>query len=335
MKVEEVLQCSFPLWYHNFEKVTFKSVVIPLPQEVLSYLLENDQLVLPKECNDDNYDGLEDDYEDFGDVDWTKDDEVSPEIEQKSFPEFSRRVKDIIEDLGGEVFIKLNWSCPKDAAWVSLNNSLKCTTLSQVYLLLKSSDFISHDLTFPFSDCSDEGEEVVSVPYSLVLRKWAEINPSTEWRCFVKQGQLIAISQRDTSSYYQHIEKDEASIKQDILSFFREQILDQFPLSSYAFDVTRPGKDKVTLVDINPFGVTTDPLLYDWPDLFNWSNSDGMELRYIRESMGVQPNPCRQYCLPLDMIDLASGADPYKLVDFLRLQGQAEGGHQSQDSDSD
>ena len=43
----------------------------------------------------------------------------------------------------------LNWSCPKDATWVAFNNNLKCSNLSQLYLLLKSSDFVVHDLTSP------------------------------------------------------------------------------------------------------------------------------------------------------------------------------------------
>jgi len=332
--VEEVLQCSFPTWYPQFEKVTFQSVVVPLSQEVLSYFLENDQLILPKECDNDNYNGNEDDYEDFGDVDWSSEENVEDdkdtEVEQKSFPEFSGRILEVIKDLGGEVFCKLNWSSPKDATWLAINNSLKCTSLSQVYLLLKSSDFIAHDLTHPFSDCTNVlGEEKFT--YSLVMRKWHEVNPSTEWRCFVKDSQLIGISQRDTSGYYEHIEREERSIKQDILSFFREQVLDRFPLASYVFDVTRPSKDKVMLVDFNPFGKTTDPLLFDWTSLLEWSNSDGMELRFIKSNHGVQPHPCRHYSVPLDMVDLATGSDPHKLVDFLRLQGQVE----PRDSDSD
>ena len=36
---------------------------------------------------------------------------------------------------------------PQDAAWVSSDNTLKCTVPAEVILLLKSSDCISHDLT--------------------------------------------------------------------------------------------------------------------------------------------------------------------------------------------
>ena len=75
-----------------------------------------------------------------------------------------------VREFGGQMFIKLNWSSPKDATWIMFNNSLRCSSLSQLYLLLKSSDFIVHDLTRPFKFCDDEEISKPSVQYSLVLR---------------------------------------------------------------------------------------------------------------------------------------------------------------------
>ena len=40
----------------------------------------------------------------------------------------------------------MNFSAPVDAVWVN-GNSLKCCTLEDVYKLLKSSDFISWDIS--------------------------------------------------------------------------------------------------------------------------------------------------------------------------------------------
>ena len=254
----------------TFLQVTFKSSIVPLPKEVLDYLMDNERLVLPKECDGDNYNGKEDDYEDFGDVDWSKVDEEEEETaEQKSFPEFSARVVQEMKALGGEVFPKLNWSCPKDASWVGMGGSLKCKSLSQLYLLLKSSDFVAHDLTMPFNDCDDQTPETdPAVQYCLVLRKWREVNPGTEWRCFVRDGSLVGACQRDTASHYIHMAREEDSVRRDLVTFFREQIKDKFPLSNYVFDVTRPGKDRVILVDFNPFGNPTDTLLFDsWEDV--------------------------------------------------------------------
>lgn len=325
-----MLQCSLPSWYSQFEKVTFSTVCIPLPGEVLDYLREDGLMVLPKECNNESYDGKEEDYEEFGDTDWD-DEDKQQENEQKSFPEFSKEVMKVVKHFGGDVFIKLNWSSPKDATWVAFNNNMKCSSLSQLYLLLKSSDFVAHDLSMPFSSCEDcTSEDSENVSYSLVVRKWVDVNPGTEFRCWVADGRLVAACQRDTSNYYPHLAKEEASIRQDLASFFQEQVVDKFPLKSYVMDVTRPRKDKVILVDFNPWGDTTDSLLFSWEELEEMTEGETC-LRYIRESVGVRPHPYRHYSLPRDMVDLASGTDPYKLMDFLKLKEKTECG----DDDSD
>ena len=142
MKVFDVLECALPKWYEKFEKITYPSVCIPIPAEVLEYLREDGSLVLPRECNKESYDGTEDDYDDFGEVDWGVDE---TESDQKTFPEFSKEVEKQLDICGGEVFIKLNWSSPKDASWMALNKSLKCSSLSQIYLLLKSSHKLNAD----------------------------------------------------------------------------------------------------------------------------------------------------------------------------------------------
>eukprot|EP00611_Tribonema_gayanum_P010369 TRINITY_DN2037_c0_g1_i2.p1 TRINITY_DN2037_c0_g1~~TRINITY_DN2037_c0_g1_i2.p1 ORF type:complete len:347 (-),score=49.99 TRINITY_DN2037_c0_g1_i2:27-1067(-) len=61
------------------------------------------------------------------------------------FPDLLQSLYDGIEQLGGAVFPKLNWSAPLDAAWVN-GGSLKCVTPGEVVTLLKSSLFASHDL---------------------------------------------------------------------------------------------------------------------------------------------------------------------------------------------
>ena len=38
---------------------------------------------------------------------------------------------------------------PQDATWMSFNGTIRCTSPYDVFLLLKSSDFVTHDLTQP------------------------------------------------------------------------------------------------------------------------------------------------------------------------------------------
>ena len=97
---------------------------------------------------------------------------------------------------------------------------LRCTSPADVYMLLKSSDFISHDLGAEsvFEECADiddddEEEEGrgggdgggAKTAYDddddyykleLVLRKWFAIDPSREMRAFVRDGALVGTSLR-------------------------------------------------------------------------------------------------------------------------------------------
>ena len=63
----------------------------------------------------------------------------------------------------------------QDAAWVAFNNSLKVSSLSHVFLLLKSSDFVAHDLTRPFQLCADAEQADTAVDYCLGRRNWRQI----------------------------------------------------------------------------------------------------------------------------------------------------------------
>jgi len=325
MKVQDVLTCSFASWYPFFQKITIKSKILALPQEFIDYLLA-DNLVLGDTCQPpgDYRENSSDSEESDGEWDET------PSLDAPSFKELDAEVTSAIAELGGKVFTKLNWSSPRDASWIALNNSLQCVVPADIHLLFKSSDFILHDLTQPFKDCEDKSDETPSVTdFHLVLRKWIDIHPGSEFRCFVKNKNLIAISQRDDTQYYPFIGANREDIIKDITSFYKEQIQPKFPLDDYVIDVFRSKKDSVKLVDFNPFGITTDAILFDWNEepLTDPAESttewDGTPVfHYVNVDSGIQANPLRRYGVPEDVVHLASGQDPYKLIDLLNLQSQ-------------
>lgn len=79
------------------------------------------------------------------------------------------------------------FSCLQDATWVAPTKTLKCTCLEEVYLLLKSSDRISGDIN-AVKEFSTHDQ---TISPCLVLKKWRDINPCTEFRCFVVHKELI------------------------------------------------------------------------------------------------------------------------------------------------
>ncbi|KAI2555045.1 cell division cycle 123 [Homo sapiens] len=288
MKKEHVLHCQFSAWYPFFRGVTIKSVILPLPQNVKDYLLDDGTLVVsgrddpPTHSQPDSDDEAEE-------IQWS-DDENTATLTAPEFPEFATKVQEAINSLGGSVFPKLNWSAPRDAYWIAMNSSLKCKTLSDIFLLFKSSDFITRDFTQPFIHCTDDSPDPC-IEYELVLRKWCELIPGAEFRCFVKENKLIVV-----------------------------------------FDIYRDSRGKVWLIDFNPFGEVTDSLLFTWEELISENNlngdfsevdaqeQDSPAFRCTNSEVTVQPSPYLSYRLPKDFVDLSTGEDAHKLIDFLKLK---------------
>ena len=77
----------------------------------------------------------------------------------------------------------------QDATWVTASNSLKCSHADEVLLLLKSSDRIAHDICNAFDGC--QGSPPQEFKYVLVLKKFYDLKPEREFRCFVKGHDLV------------------------------------------------------------------------------------------------------------------------------------------------
>ena len=210
-------------------------------------------------------------------------------------------------------------------------SDLQCTTPADVYLLLKASDFVMKDIeqarelehlqngtaseaaAISAEDSSSSAAEPSSehgAPrprLSLVLKKWFDMPPSHEFRCFVRAGRLIAISQRD-SNFYEHLQPGEwkQRVKRRLTDFWLEHLQPKQPsagsplegaadgkaeapkgldLDDYIFDayLTRD-MAKVFLIDINPYIPRTDPLLWDWEELENFAAGKTVSDGYGDES---------------------------------------------------
>lgn len=233
--------------------------------------------MLPDENDpeDDNYQ-WSDDSGNFSaeSTEYADEDAVSTEDIAKDWREdVHDKVKSAIAELGGRVVPKLNWSAPKDALQMNAN-TMECTKADEIYTLLKSSAFVTHDLENAFDDCIDEGEplSMSQISYHLILRKSVNFNPSVEFRCFVRGGQLLAICQRDPN-YYEFLHKSQDQFRKAIQDFFDIRLRGTFADKNYVFDCYIPGSQYRTwLVDINPWAQRTDPLLFSWLELLEMEN---------------------------------------------------------------
>jgi hypothetical protein len=149
-------------------------------------------------------------------------------------------------------------------------NSMECATPNDIYLLLKSSDFVTHDLEHAFDDCVDDGPTSLrkeDIKYVLVLRKWFKVNPSCEFRCFVRERRVVGICQRDLN-HFDFLFPMKEQLRDVILEYFDKTLKGTFPDDNYVFDIYLPEPyDRVRLMDINPWAPRTDPLLFSWLEL--------------------------------------------------------------------
>ncbi|KAK6917103.1 Cell division cycle protein 123 [Dillenia turbinata] len=221
-----------------------------------------------------------------------------------SFPDLELKIKKSIETLGGAIFPKLNWSAPKDSTWISPTGNLRCSSLSEIALLLRASDSLVHDLCHAYDSCSDK-----SLPrpptFFLALRKWYQsLRPEMEFRCFVRCQILVDISQREVTGFYPAVLEEKDDIKALIEEFFVDNVRLQFESENYTFDVYVTNDGRVKLLDFNPWGAFTLPLLLSWDELEgNSVVGDGVEFRVLESQCTV-----RQTAVPFDYLDTSPGS---------------------------
>lgn len=335
--VEDILHCSYSNWYPKFEKYTLSDAAIlkPLPKPFIEYL-ERDGIELPKENKADSVlfqDATPNSDNDYSD--WEEDvaggDSDVHDSKQKSsnksvktdptekFKEFHEELREIIKKYGS-VAPKLNWSAPQDSTWIMTGRNMRCYSTSDLFLLLKSSDYLNHDMYHAFDEAEDYNED--KPPHfdlELVLRKWVEINPSMEFRCFVRDRQLLAISQRDLN-YYEFLDDIKDELTEKIAIFFDDILMSKFDCNSFVFDVYIPKPfNKVYLIDINPFQTSTESLLFTWNELATMTpDEDDVEFRLVTKHNSGRfcTKAHSQNHVPKDFVDAST--DTQAMIDFLR-----------------
>lgn len=308
----QINACAYLNWQPHFAGHTpAAKLVKPLPPAFLDYL-SSESIRLPTsgsvERNDEN------DYSD-----WEDEEPVVSQNPVEKFQEFHDELKRLVDDYG-KVLVKTNWSAAKDAKWILINNSLQCTSVSDIYLLLNASDHIAHDLDhLIYDDCEDHADGPRMEP-ELVVKQWiADFNPALEFRIFVKDKKFLGVSQRDPG-HYLFLEDLMPQLKEQ-LKKFQEQVIakSSFPLRDYILDVYIPRPyDKVTVIDVNPFIRKWDLLLFTWHELLEKENDGNFELRIITETnmghMGRKDNSESQ--VPIEVVGAAN--DSQAMIELAR-----------------
>jgi hypothetical protein len=365
----ELLKYQFHRWYPLVRKHAMKCRVVDLPLSFKAYL-EEDGMLLPAGTEVREAESQLSDDDELVEV-GAEDVVVSSMVD---LGDLDQRIASALGQLGGSAFIKLNFSAPTDAGWV--NNGMKCLNVAEIYYVLKASERIYSDVTLlegvartvtasrpqpqpePEAEAeaeeepTDEGtikeeEEGGGEPTSLklVLKKWANFHPAMEFRAFVFMGQLCGISQRECSAFYEFLLEDGDDIAESIAAFVEDgKTAPLLPLfRSYVMDVYVDKEKRVWIVDIGPFGVPTDPLLFGWEELKTAAadvEARGMncEMRVVQSETLVLQRAHNGSGGPLEAIDIARGILPhgFEYSKAARARdGRVEGGSDSDSSDDD
>ena len=216
-------------------------------------------------------------------------------------------------------------------------------------LLLQSSDRVAHDLDGSAYACcredEEEDEEIEKHSHSLTLRKHSmSLDLSREFRVFVVNGTITGISQRDVSSFYPFLASEKSKIGWTIERFWKEEvwpsvwhkkICSDGSLASmeknkgkpslnngYCMDlVLSSDNEKVRfIVDFNPFGGATLPLLFSYDEL---SNDDGNEIEFEVRVIETQGKvlPSKGFGVPFDLVDTSENS---AIAEFIKKQQQQQ-----------
>ncbi|KAJ9174926.1 hypothetical protein P3X46_013521 [Hevea brasiliensis] len=311
MRTEEVNWCQIQEWYPKFKSVSIRTIIHELPESFVEYLLDDvGPFILPISVS--NEDALpnrihnpidEEDYQ----VSEGSGDEAEQPVSPPSFPELELKIKESIEILGGAVFPKLNWSSPKDSAWISTSGTLCCTSFSEIALLLRSSDSLVHDLCHAYDSCSNK---TMSRPpnFFLALRKWySSLLPEMEFRCFVWGHHLVGISQREVTTFYPVLLEKKSDLQLLIENLFMDNVRLNFESENYTFDIYVTRDERVKIVDFNPWGAFTLPLLFTWEELGqNAREGNSVDFRIVESQCGIRPG--LKTAVPQDYLDTSPGS---------------------------
>jgi len=111
---------------------------------------------------------------------------------------------------------------------------------------------------------------------TICIRPFRRMNHAREFRLFIKDGVLSAMSQYHLVRHFRRLE----GIKEELWNMGKEfvsEIAWLLPVKDLVMDIYLTSNDKILLVDLNPWGAPTDPLLLQtWHR--NWDEPAGIML---------------------------------------------------------
>jgi len=213
---------------------------------------------------------------------------------------------------GNPVFIRISSTSPKDSLMKNQREKLKqqlieelkkateddeqgelaainraCLNISQVYSgkqaidLLSTSDRIYESL---FSKLLLK----TSFKVNIIVREWKQITELFEFRGFVNNNKLTALTHYFKFCYAKEIEARALELEEKIKTFFNKEIANKLKeIEPYTIDFALLG-NKIIVVELNAFGEKINAGLFDWnKDLEVLTGNSTFEFRYANVNIPI------------------------------------------------
>ena len=179
----------------------------------------------------------------------------------RSLTDLEARLDAAVASFPSGAFVRLGSRSPKDSWLVYERGNRSYSGHDALALLTDCSERIADDLLLAL----DHDYE----PH-LFVRRFVEIPPWAEFRCFMQQRQLVGISQYDYRVRHAEIAVQAVEIEAALGDFF-PCFRDASHLDDAVYDVflDPTAETGVRLLELNPFFELTDPCLYDWAEDFD------------------------------------------------------------------
>jgi len=193
--------------------------------------------------------------------------EMFPKPHMRDLTGIRKRVDEAVKKFPRGAFIRLGSRSPKDSA-IAMHRSFRCRNGKEALeVILGVSERMMEDLLLALE---------MKYPPHVFLREWIDIPKWCEFRCFMRDRELVGVSQYHYFEWCPQAGKNRDGIRWAIDQFF-PSFKEASHLDTVIFDVVvkhhgyihphervRVSEWSVKLLEINPFFEHTDPCLFDW-----------------------------------------------------------------------
>eukprot|EP00026_Physarum_polycephalum_P011495 Phypoly_transcript_11725.p1 GENE.Phypoly_transcript_11725~~Phypoly_transcript_11725.p1 ORF type:complete len:383 (+),score=41.64 Phypoly_transcript_11725:21-1169(+) len=144
------------------------------------------------------------------------------------------------------------------ALYKAVAKYLSVSNADEAMSLLLNSQRVNDDLCYILNRFSENWK------MQIIIREFVELDPSYEFRGFVCNKVLTALTQYNELCFYPHIQGREVELANRIVTFFLT-VRDHIPFNTCVVDFIILG-DEIKIIELNPFGEMCGGSLFQWSE---------------------------------------------------------------------